>query len=52
MRIAPLSADIPMTRAVGNILDIGASARTLDRQAVTPADRSAARFALFRALFP
>jgi hypothetical protein len=39
MRIAPISTDVPMTRSVGNILDVSASARTLDRQAVTPSDR-------------
>lgn len=37
MRIAPLSADIP-SRAVGNILDVGAVARSLDRQPVTESD--------------
>jgi hypothetical protein len=37
MRIAPLSADIP-ARSVGNILDVGAAARNLDRQPVTPSD--------------
>jgi len=39
MRIAPISSDIP-TRAVGNILDLDSAARNLDRQPVTPSDRS------------
>ena len=38
MRIAPLSADIP-DRAVGNILDVGATTRNLGRQAVATSDR-------------
>jgi hypothetical protein len=41
MRIAPISHDIAMTRSVGNILDVAAPVRSLDRQAVTPSDRCA-----------
>ena len=42
MRIAPISSELP-SRAVGNILDVTAAARSLDRQPVTPSDRFRAR---------
>ena len=38
LRIAPLSADIP-DRVVGNILDVGATTRSLGRQPVATSDR-------------
>ena len=38
MRIAPIAHELP-SRSVGNILDVGSAARSLDRHPVTESDR-------------